>query len=274
MQKNNTNSENLDSTIKESLESFEVPYNPSHWDEMEKMLDGTPKAYASFKGWTWGLNTLIGVALLSGGYLIYAFTGSSESGSSVKTEAKEERIAPSASSAPAVTVNKPSSISSSPVTESALTETQVSVVAENQQPSGSPGMLTAAPYQKRERVVKDEAQAVKKEETNTDARDEIDFSKMDFGRSLNNVATFGDQIDSKAGFTKPTGENGAYVKEAQDKIGEQVKDGFASDQLKKDSMSGGSAPEVKEDTAGPSKEGSDNKKPPRRRSRKEKEGNN
>jgi len=234
MQKDNSNSDKLDSKIKESLQNHEVPFEPSHWAEMEKMLDAAPKAYGSMKGWSYGLNSIIVVAVLSASYFIYAqYSGAAAEKKIENNEVKTER--PNANTPVINTSN-----SEKPVVDIANNETPTTASVANVEPSlaSTEGTktetFTMAVTEKKlkNKKVTEEVPGNTNKEIPSDL---FDFSKISEGLSLNKVPAFGDQIDPKAGFTKVSKEDETLKKLAQEKVSSEVND-FNLTQLNKDSI--------------------------------------
>lgn len=196
----------LDQAVKEALESYEVPFESSAWTEMEKSLDAAPKTFHPFKKWSFSLNTIIGIAALAGGLLIFKYSTSEADTSPAKTAEThtpaEEKIQPAPvqpKPEPAVTAEAPA--------EEAAEET-------SEQPSQLADLSTSSTVKEKEKKKKK-----KKDSTATEAssdRGEIDFMKMT--ENHNNTPAFGDQIDPVKGFIHSTHESDKVKKLAESKL--------------------------------------------------------
>lgn len=240
MQKNNTNSEKLDAKVKESLQDLEVPYEPAHWAEMEQMLDAAPKSYVNFKGWSYGLNTLLAVAVLTGAFLAYDHFSTAAPEASVAQPAEQKVMPVQPAPFPAADLKKEASDNmavSATAPSEAIAEQGVVTAPVAGSVSGS-NYTTATYNAKRKQETARAAEGTNPEDAKSDIpADMFDFSKTgEMGRSLNKVPTFSDQIDLRNGFSKTTSENPTLVKEAQEKIAGGVPDSFVPTQLKKDSI--------------------------------------
>jgi len=65
----------LDKIFKEKLDSFEVDYNPNHWDEMENMLDKNPIS-STPKNWKKYVGYAASVALITSAVVYFAVENS------------------------------------------------------------------------------------------------------------------------------------------------------------------------------------------------------
>lgn len=91
---NNNNKTPFDNKLKDTFKDYEAPNSSANWSRMEGMLNAAPKAN-NFK-WKTALNVIIGVVVVSGGYLIYqAIPSSPKAEQQIEQkseEAKQEEI--------------------------------------------------------------------------------------------------------------------------------------------------------------------------------------
>jgi len=198
----------LDQAVKEALESYEVPFDSSAWTEMEKSLEAAPKTFNPFKKWSFSLNTIIGIAALAGGLLIFKYSTSgadtNDKTAEMPAPVKEQKVQPAPvqpKPQPAVTTATSDSNSTSEETTAVITS----------QPSQLADQYTLSPDKKKK----------KKTTTTTDGEattenTEVDFMKMT--ENHNNTPAFGDQIDPVKGFIHSTNESDKMKKLAESKL--------------------------------------------------------
>jgi hypothetical protein len=200
----------LDQAVKEALDSYEVPFESSAWAEMEKSLDAAPKSFHPFKKWSFSLNTIIGIAALAGGLLIFKYSISGADNTSNQAEITapvEQKTKP----APAPVQPKPETAMTVTDTAAAPTAEETTAQTPVQKPSQLANLSTASPERTKKKKKDNASSTEAPVETS-----EIDFMKMT--ESKNNTPAFGDQIDPVKGFIHSTSESDKMKKLAESKL--------------------------------------------------------
>ncbi|MEW6468828.1 MAG: hypothetical protein AB1458_07890 [Bacteroidota bacterium] len=251
-----TNNENtrLDQFVKDSLNSYEQPYNEADWADMEKRLDGRPPT-GSFRKWSFSMNTIIGLVAVGAVAFgtIYVFSGSSTAGTDKNTH---ELTQP---------VKNQQPVSHSPVIS---TGSQASAPSQNnsdasgssvQDLSTNPLILTNSAYMlsKKDQGGMQQTMETKLPDVKlSDAERQILFNSEN-NPDRTNTLVFPDQLDSKDGNIYTTQEPDCTKIKAQ-----MTDDNY---KLYQDDITGGNRNDVSE---GEKKDPGTNDKPKKKKSKK------
>jgi hypothetical protein len=220
------NDQQLDQAVKEALESYEVPFESSAWAEMENSLDAAPKTYHPFRRWSFSLNTIIAIALLAGGLLIFKFSTSGAGTPSNKEAAEQTAVKKTDVSAPA---QKPAE-NKAPAQTAPGTSPQVNA-PESTLPVASNPLKPSNTYTYSSSALKKKNNNTgKKDDATTNEQGDFDFMKA-AEQNKTNAPAFGDQIDPVHGFIHSTSESEKMKRLAEGKLsfGDQVMQGMKTD---------------------------------------------
>lgn len=218
------NDQQLDQAVKEALESYEVPFESSAWAEMEQALDTAPKTYHPFKKWSFSLNTIIAIAVLAGGLLIFIYSTSGAAGTKNDKEntAVNEAPAPAKEQQPAAKNTSPVVTTTPVVTAPQTPENTAPVTADQQVTTPAPGKTQHPAYTNNsgsyqwQPKKKTTTTASNEQQNTTPEQGEMDFMKMTEQQNI--VPAFGDQIDPVRGFVHGTNESDKMKKLAESKL--------------------------------------------------------
>ncbi|HEY0029237.1 MAG TPA: hypothetical protein VGC65_00650 [Bacteroidia bacterium] len=204
---NNTSGSNqLDDTVKETLNSYDANYDSGDWSRMERMLDAAPKS--STFNVPYGKVAIVGVAILLGSFLVYKAILPSGNDTVEKIipaedETKTEKVI--TTPPPAITTNTTVVTTPAPITAPEIKPTAPV-------PTNTPPIVTAESLAK-EKALAERAKKEQKKKTDT-SNAETKNQKVSV---MGNEPIFGDMIDSSKGIIHETKEKESTKKAAKSK---------------------------------------------------------
>lgn len=230
----------LDQAVKEALESYEMPFDPSAWAEMEQQLTAQPKPLNPFKKFSFSLNTIIAAGIVGGGLLVYNLSSSSEAPAPAIQEPavaveqpKNER--PKTEALPIANESASSSLTDSVAADVTEATSQPEVASNTSTPPPAVNSNTSESNTASRTITTASSKTTagktgdqkKNSKTQTISKEEdIDFDFMKVAdRAAKSSPAFGDQIDPVKGFINPSNESENVKRQAMSKTsgwGDQV----------------------------------------------------
>ena len=247
---NNTTDNKLDETVKNTLSNYEAKFDAGDWSRMESMLNAAPKS-TNFS-WSTPLTIIVGIAIVSGGYLMYKNVKSSKPAAETIIEATQPTVTTiSKSAVPAAEPARPAGgkITVTPPPVVAKTEIPVVAPVTKEQP-----VVTSAGTKEEKTIAAPPVKTTETNNTNSAALSAKEKIKKDKNTGketqtvsvMGNEPVFGDMIDSSKGIIHETKEKEKTKKAAKSQSNTPIGFGFLnqnldslkrhSEQIKKDSV--------------------------------------
>jgi type IV secretory pathway VirB10-like protein len=211
----NTTENKLDEAIKNTLNTYEDPLDAGDWARMEAMLNAAPKTN-TFR-WTFPLTAFIGIAILSGGIIIYntIHLKKTSTESAVETPQPFEKTAVPQKTLPLVPSFTKTEIPviSSPVKKElpAFKIKEKNISSVNKTTPNTNGNNTSTADALEKGSTKEKNKNVKESTIDKDS------SKKQSVSVMGNEPIFGDMIDSSKGVIYETKEKNTTKKAAKSK---------------------------------------------------------